>query len=329
MAFGRSATARDADAGPKSSVFDTSKLEGAKSGPFDSAKDASDAALRAERQREASQKAQRAEPGEIHQVKRRALVDLLAFDPALPRRLRRSKAFNEVLSDFSPPRVPRRPDEVESDRDRDERGRLEVLRVLSCGLPVDTNDLGSAIDRSLDDPNDLELPLFLVAGELRPTFDEVEALRAALAVAQPLAGSDKRMAAAVGVATDALAAPAPPLRQTAVALYRQLETATNQLSLPPRYLAEQVEHALLTNRRYRKPTILGEPRIRADLASGSGAAYPAYLSESLGLRLPMLTSFSVVALVELHPREDAGETSAEALLVTAIARVVRTVRPSR
>lgn len=300
--------------------------DAAKHTPFDSAKDASDAALRAERRdREAREK--RAESSEPVVVRRRALVDLLAFDGALPRRLRRAKAFAEVLADFSPPRVPRRPDEPESDRDREERGRLDVLRVLSCGVPVD--DLATAVERGLDDANDLELPLFLVGGELRPTFDEVEALRAAVAVAQPLAGSDKRVGAAVAVANDALASSNPIPRQTAVGLLRQVESATASLSLPPRYLAEQVEHALLVNRRYRKPTILGEGRVRADLVTSAGTTYPAYLSEAVSLRLPMLLSFPIVALVELHPREDAAETAADALLVTALARVVRTVRTSR
>ncbi len=298
---------------------------------FDSAKAASDAALvQADRaQRDVGAKDRNREEPEPLSVKRRALVDLLSFEPALPRRLRRSRAYSEVLADFNPPRIPRRPDESDVERDREERGRLDVLRVLSCGIPLDANELMSAIERSLDDPNDLELPLFLVAGELRPTLDEVEALRAAVAVAQPLGGNDKRLAAAVAIAVDALAAPSPPLRQTAVALHRQIETALGQLSLPPRYLAEQVEHSLLTNRRYRKPTILGANRIRAELSSSSGATYPAYLPDELCLRLPMLTSFPVVALVELHPREDASEQSADALLVSALGRIVRTARNPR
>jgi hypothetical protein len=295
-------------------------------GPFDSAKEASDAASRAERREREQPKR---EVAEVAVVRRRALVDLLAFDPALPRRLKRSKAFAEVLADFVPPRVPRRPDEPESDKDRDERGRLDVLRVLSCGVPIDTSDLAGAVERSLDDANDLEIPLFLVAGDLRPTLDEIEALRAGVAVAQPLSGSDKRVGAAVAVAAEALAAPNPPMRQTAVSLLRQIEAATASLSLPPRYVAEQVEHALLTNRRYRKPTILGETRIRTELTSGTGTAYPTYLSDAVASRLPMLTSFPVVALVELHPREDAGETSQDCLVVTAVARVVRTARAPR
>ena len=43
----------------------------------------------------------------------------------------------------------------------------------------------------------------------------------------------------------------------------------------------------------------------------------------------MLTSFPVVALVELHPREDASEQSADALLVSALGRIVRTARYPR
>jgi hypothetical protein len=318
MAFGKAASAQR-EAAPD---------DRSRNLPFDSAKDASDAALRNER-RDAEPRERRIEEPVVEPLRRRALVDLLCFDPAVSRRLRRSPIHSETLVDFNPPRAPRRPDEADLERDREDRSRLEALRVLSCGAPIDVNEIGHVIDRSLEDLNDLELPLFLVSGELRPTFDEVEALRAALGVAQPLAGSDKRVQAAVVVASDALASSTPPLKQAALALYRQIETAVQQLSLGPRYLAEQVEHSLLTQRRYRRPTILGEPRIRADLSSSAGSGLPVYLPESVGLRLPMLTSFAVVALVELHPKEDASETGNDSLLVTALGRIVRSVRAPR
>ena len=293
-------------------------------GSVQSAKSASDQAADRERPRRALEEESRAESGAV----RRALVDLLSFSPEVPRRIRRTKWMTALLSDFSPPRPFRRPDEPEPDRekDREERGRFEVLRVLSCGQPLDTSQLNMAVDRALEDANDLEMPLFLVAGELKPTYDEVEMLKAAVRVAQPLSNNDKRFAATIAVATEAANASAPPSNETAAAMSRQIEAALRELSLPPRYLAENVERILLEGRAYKKRTVLGEQRIRCDLSLGGSPAWPTYLPEATGAHLPMLTSFSVVALVEVRPREDASEVHTDALVVTALGRVVRNAR---
>jgi hypothetical protein len=292
-------------------------------GTVQSAKAASDAAADRERQRRSLSD----ETASESTTTRRALVDLLSFAPDVPRRIRRTKWMTSLLTDFAPPRPFRRPDEPEPDRERDreERGRFEVLRVLSCGQPVDGSGLGAAIERALDDANDLEMPLFLVSGELKPTWDEVEMLKAAVRVAQPLATNDKRLTAAVTVANDAASASTPPSTETAAALSRQVESALRDLSLPPRYFAENVERILLEGRAYKKRTVLGELRIRCDLALG-GTQWPTYLPEAVGAHLPMLPSFGVVALVEVRPREDASESHAEALVVTALGRVVRALR---
>ncbi len=294
-------------------------------GVVQSAKAASDAA--ADRDRASARRAVDDDRPESTAV-RRVLVDLLSVAPDVPRRIRRTKWMAALLSDFVLPRPFRRPDEPEPERDKDreERGRFEVLRVLSCGQPLDSSTLGSALDRALEDPNDLEIPLFLVAGELRPTFDEVETLKAAVRVATPLSTSDKRLAATVAVANEAVSASNSPALETVNALYKQLEGALRELNLPNRYLSENVDRVLLESRAYRKRTVLGEPRIRAELTLGPSAVWPTYLPEGVGTHLPMLPSFGVVALVEVRPREDAAESHAEALVVAALGRVVRSVR---
>lgn len=259
---------------------------------------------------------------------RRVLVDLITVAPDVPKRIRRTKALSALLTDFVPPRPFRRPDEPEAERekDREERGRFEVLRVLSCGQPLDSAGLSAALDRALEDPNDLEIPLFLVAGELKPTWDEVETLKAAVRVATPLSTNDKRLAATVAVANEAVSASGSPANETVHALYKQLEGALRELNLPSRYLAENVDRVLLEARAYKKRTVLGEPRIRAELALGPSSVWPTYLPEGVGPHLPMLASFGVVALVEVRPREDAAESHAEALVVMALGRVVRSLR---
>ena len=270
--------------------------------------------------------AERGQPSRADAATRRFLVDLLSFHPEVPRRIRRSKSFVPLLADFSPPRALRRLDEAdtERDKDRDERMRLEVLRVLSCGDPLDATGLANSVDLLLDDPNDLEIPLLLTSGELKPSFDEVEALRAAVKIAQPLSTTDKRLVSAVAVANEVLGT--SPSTDTALSLLKQLDGAVSALNLPARYLTDSVERALLDTRSYKKRIVLGEPRIRCDLTVAGGTALPCYVPESVGPMLPLLNSFSVVALVEVRPREDAFESHHEALVVAALGRLLKRAR---
>jgi hypothetical protein len=258
-------------------------------------------------------------------VGRRALVDLISFSPDLPRRLRRSRRHAEILSDFHPPRPPRRADqsEVDAETDRQERGRLEVLRVLSCDTPIDATEFHALSEASLDDANDLEMPIALVEGMLKVTFDELETLRVAASIAKPLAISDKRLQAALAVANDAVASTTPPTPEALVTMYRQIEVGTRELSLPPRYLVELVERSLLEKRCFKRRTLVGAPRIRAELTIGQSAPVPIYLPDAAASHLPLLPTFLIVGLVELRPREDAQEQHAESLLALALGRVVR------
>jgi hypothetical protein len=249
------------------------------------------------------------------------VVDLLAFVPELPKRLRRSRAHAPLLADFSPPTGIQRPNEPAPDRE--DRPKLEVLRVLSCGVPLQGAELHAVSDGVMDDAQDLELPLLLVAGELRVATDELEALRIGVAVAKPLAAGDKRLAAALTVATDALAGSALT-PETAVSLLGKLDAATRELSLPPRYLIDIVERTVLETRSYKRRTLLGAARLRGDLTVPSLGAIPVYLPESVATLLPLLPSFPAMLLAELRPREDASETHAESLLALAVGRVLQT-----
>lgn len=257
---------------------------------------------------------------------RRCLVDLLWYDSQVPRRLRRGKPFSQVLADFSPPKGHRRLDEAEVDRDREDRAKLDVLRVLSCGEPARINDLSLLADQQMEDANDLEIPVFLVSGELRPSFDELAALKAAVRIAQPLAVNDKRLLSALAVANEVLAGTSPPSSETTTSLFKQIESATVGLNLPARYVTDSVEKSLLETRAYRKRGILGEARIRCDFLVPGATAWPCYVIEEVAQKLPLLPSFPVVALVEVRPREDASESHAESLLVVALGRVLRRSR---
>ncbi|NUO53854.1 MAG: hypothetical protein HOV80_33845, partial [Polyangiaceae bacterium] len=253
---------------------------------------------------------------------RRAVVDLLSFEPTVPGRLRRSPAHAPVLAAVPPARVHQQVDVAPGEQSAEDRARIDILRVLSCGTPLGTDEINHAFDALLDDPYDFDIPLFLVEGDVKPTMDEVETLRVATELAKPLAGASKRMQAAIAAATEALSRTAPPVPESAITLYKQLESATSEASLPPRHLADLVERTLREARSFKKRTLMGSPRIRADLTIGK-ITLPLYLPEPAASQLPLLPAFPLVALVELRPREDASEQNAAALVALALGRVLR------
>lgn len=252
---------------------------------------------------------------------RRAVVDLLAFDAGVPGRLRRSRTHGPLLATPTPPRAQRQLDAPVEERSAEDRARAEVLRVLSCGTPLGAEEISAALAALLEDESDFDLPLFLVEGELQPSMDELEALRVAVEIARPVAGSNKRVLGAVAAAADALGRTVAPPPETAAALFRQLEVATGELGLPARHLAELVERTLRETRSYRQRTLLGAPRLRAELTLGK-VALPIYLPASIATDLPLLPTFRVSALVEARPREDATEPSSTALFALATGRVL-------
>ncbi|NUP06015.1 MAG: DUF2169 domain-containing protein [Polyangiaceae bacterium] len=255
-------------------------------------------------------------------IARRAIVDLLAFDAGVPNRLRRSKTHAPLLTELAGSRTPKNLDDKAGEKDEEDRARLDVLRVLSCGTPLGADELHATFDALLEDPQDFEIPLFLVEGEARPTMDEVETLKVALELAKPLAGTNKRVLGAIASASDALSRTAPPVPEVAAALYKQLDAATTELSLPTRHLSSQVDRTLLDARSYKKRTLLGSPRIRADLTLGRHTM-PVYLPDAAASQLPLLPVFPLLALVEFRPREDASEQNPAALVAFALGRVLR------
>ena len=249
------------------------------------------------------------------------MIDLLSFDPKIAPRLRALKRFAAALaptgrgSSLQGVDAPRA--EV-ADKDR-----ADVLRVLSCSPPVSAADIRNALADSLDDLVDLDPPFVLAAGELRPLFDEVETLRAAVAIAKPVAGGDKKLLSTLAIAEESLASPVPPRSDTALGLARQIEQASISLSLPARYVASEVERVLLEGRKYKRRTLLGAARVRADLFVGREAAvFPIYVLDSVASSLPLLPAYPVTALCEVRPREDLAETQNEALFAVALGRVL-------
>ncbi len=80
---------------------------------------------------------------------------------------------------------------------------------------------------------------------------------------------------------------------------------------------------LLEGRKYKRRTLLGAARVRADLFVGREAAvFLIYVLDSVASSLPLLPAYPVTALCEVRPREDLAETQNEALFAVALGRVL-------
>lgn len=327
-AFGKSKPATK-PASSFDAAFGKSKPAPAKPAGFDSAfggsaRSASDAAADKEREKEPAPRVEVAKP--VSDAPRRlTVVDLLHHDPKVASRLRTMKRFAPLWAQASTRlRAVGSVDEPRAETATPDRDRADVLRVLSYARPVDLAAVRAALPEGLDEHGDLDPPVVLVAGELRPTFDEIETLRTTVAVAQPVAGGDKRLLAAITVAQEALAAPVPPRADATLGLARQIEQSSLALSLPPRYVAAEVERLLLEHRRWKRRALLGESRVRAELTLPDGEVLIAYLPDAAAGSLPLLMAYPVMALCEPRPREDVTETREEALILVAIGRILKT-----
>jgi len=253
-------------------------------------------------------------------IRRLAVVDLLTFEPKIAPRLRSMKRLTSLWAAMPKAKSPLSPDEPQ--RPAADPDREIVLRVLSCAEGQSPAEMRRALGESLDDLSDLDPPLVVCAGELFPKFDDLDTLRVSVAVASSVAGTDKRMLGAIAVAQEALSATLPPAPETLRNLAKQMETASAALNVPPRFLVNHVERILVENRNYKRRTILGALRVRADLVFSTGDVFPLYLLDDAAKSLPLLPSFPVTAVCEVRPREDMAEVQTEALLCMALGRVL-------
>ncbi|WP_437599755.1 DUF2169 family type VI secretion system accessory protein [Sorangium sp. So ce590] len=259
------------------------------------------------------------------------IVELLWFDPdALPRvRARWRELILELDFEELDPRHDLPADDAAAARDRH-----HVLGVLTDGSPIDPGGVHQAILASLGDRKRFAPPLVLVTGEARFPFDELEALRATVAVVTPLAGLDKQLKDAIDSVGELLKSPYLQSSTGVVdRLTQQLKEhlAQSQRALPAGQIEAYTERLLLEQRRYQTRKVLGDVWIRALLAGGVQRALPLYLPKALEHRLPMMTSLKVRILAEAHLRQDQLEPSRYALKAIALGRVFTAdeLRPGR
>ncbi|MFO0759863.1 MAG: DUF2169 domain-containing protein [Byssovorax sp.] len=253
---------------------------------------------------------------------RREAVELLWVDPLAARAIR--AAFPDLLASIKAPA--KAAEREEAKRLELERIEAEACRALVAAPRAEATALAAKMAAAAGDDGRFRPPLVVVAGELRVAFDPIEALRAMVGAASSIAAPGTPLAGAVDRAAQLLGSPfAAAAPGAAERLGQALREAFSQEkhAMPQGWLDEQVERALIEQRRHQKRIVLGEPKIRALLATpGSSIPLPCYLPEALGARLPMLPSFPARVLGEARPPEDPWERASICLQVKALGRAL-------
>ncbi len=256
------------------------------------------------------------------------VLQLLWFNPEAAARVRRKPEWKKLLDQleqgpFDPeidePGLAEEPAEMED--------RREVYEVLARGAPSGQDSVDKALLDAVRSDGRFAAQLLLLLGEVRFDFDEIETLKATLSAAAPFAPTDEELKKTVDGATHFLSTPglvaAPDVASAMTTKVRDAFLATSR-PVPPTYLDDQTERALLERRAYQKRPVFGEPHLRSlFFFGGSSTGIPTYLPEAVSKKLPLFRRLRARMLVEAHFQADQYESHAAALKLVAIARVVR------
>lgn len=250
-------------------------------------------------------------------------VDLLWFDKTAPKRIRAQASFAAELRDGASTGAWLTLEDTQQPK-QEIKDRRDVVRVLRRVPPVDADGVMRALSASIDDDGALSPTLVVVSGEVVLFFNEVQTLKATIAVASPMAGVDKRLKDTLEAANDLVQSDWKCTALAADGMTNRLKEAFGQAnrSLPSNFLEQNVERVLLEQRSYQKRMILGEKRIRAHVVpEGSSTAIPCYLSEEIEAKLPLFVRFRATVIGEVRGQQDQYEANSLALIGIALARV--------
>jgi hypothetical protein len=260
----------------------------------------------------------------------REYIELLWFDDKAPQGVRGQARWADAL------RAPKQDSEWLTAEEaaeplQDVKDRRSLVRAMTRVTPVDGDGVGQALAEALDEEGLLTRPLVVVTGELQLLFEELETLKATIAVVSPLLGADKKLNELVIAANETASSSWRCTNAVADGMTARLKEAFAQAnrSLPLTYVDSNVERILLDQRRYQKRMILGSPRLRASLVPGGegassskGAGIPTYLPERLERELPMFQRFRATVIAEAQSSQDQFENHPSALVVIALGRVL-------
>jgi len=269
----------------------------------------------------------RREPDRGARLDTRQLLHLLWFKPEVAPRICRVPVWRAILDEleqirtdeaYDAPSLADDPAETEDTRD--------IFDILARGASQDVDQIEAELAAAVRPGGKFVPPLLLLAGELEFPFDERETLKAVVAVASQVVGTDDVLKNALREARDFFSAAElcpPPIVEGHTARLREA-FGRSRRSLPPEVFENQVERALLEGRHYQKRQVLGMMAIRALLHSATSTAArpaPVYLPEDLARKLPMYNRFRTRMIAELYLQEDQYEQHPGALKAYALGRV--------
>jgi hypothetical protein len=261
------------------------------------------------------------------------LIELLWYDPASMQQLRETEAFEHAIRSAEPPPIETGFDDEPPPEERPEvKDRRELVAVMQHAGVTDEEGIREAIGDAVRDDGAFRAPLVLVAADLALPFDEIDTLKAAVALTKPVAGADPKLKEAVDNAEELLKtglALASAADKLTVRIREAFQQSANRV-LPANYLETQLDRALLVERRYQRRTVFGITALRGLVGFGGAApAVPTYLPDTLAAQLPMYQSFRVRVVAEAHLQQDQYEAHPAALRVVALGRVARPPARSR
>ncbi|MBK9265173.1 MAG: hypothetical protein IPM54_36005 [Polyangiaceae bacterium] len=255
-------------------------------------------------------------------------VEIIGFDAAMLPRMRKHAPWKKLLSELNPKAKGRDDDADDDGRDKQKetRDRRDVLAILMRGESTALDDLRAVVWEAME--NLLPPPLVLVSGEIELCFDEMETLKAALAVISPFVGADKKLKEALDAVRDVMATPGIDRARTVVdKLCGRVRDAFGEKNrgVPATYIESQTEPMLLEARAYQKRVAFGKEWIRASLlvlGDDKKAAIPVYIATDLSSELPMIRRFPARLIAEVRARVEQSEANDVALKVVAMGRRV-------
>ncbi|MEZ4293829.1 MAG: DUF2169 domain-containing protein [Polyangiaceae bacterium] len=259
------------------------------------------------------------------------VFDLLWFERAAMPKVRKNPAWRALLRDLeNRPADPDLDDATLGASVAEVEDRRDVFELLARASAESAAGIEESLSSAIRPDGKVVAPLVLAAGDLELPFDEVEVLRAHVAIISPLAAGDDKLKTELSLVRDFLASPelscAPPMVEALSArLWEAFSKAKR--AVPADTLKAHAASMLLQKRKFQRREVFGGNHLRAVLHAGAGGGpFPSYMPASLAPILPMFQRFRVRLFAEVHMTMDQHEACPTALRVVALARVVERAR---